>query len=83
MSADGGSPQCGRFPLDSAPRPGGLLFKRERIMNPCESALSLFGPLIARWFAERLGEPTDIQRQAWRARAAGEHVLVSLPPAAA
>lgn len=39
----------------------------------------LFHPLIAQWFAERVGEPTDAQTQAWPRIAAGEHVLVTAP----
>jgi ATP-dependent Lhr-like helicase len=41
--------------------------------------LEAFHPTIARWFAERLGEPTPAQREAWPAVRAGEHVLVSAP----
>ena len=41
--------------------------------------LSLFHPLVARWFRERVGEPTDVQAQAWPRIAAGEHVLVTAP----
>ncbi len=41
--------------------------------------LTLFHPLVARWFAERYGEPTEIQRLAWPRIAAGEHVLVTAP----
>ena len=38
-----------------------------------------FHPLTAAWFAAALGEPTDIQRQAWPRIAAGEHVLAVAP----
>jgi ATP-dependent Lhr-like helicase len=41
--------------------------------------LALFHPLIARWFKERVGIPTDVQREAWPKIAAGEHVLISAP----
>jgi len=41
--------------------------------------LSLFHPLIARWFAERIGTPTDVQAKAWPEIAAGRHVLVTAP----
>jgi ATP-dependent Lhr-like helicase len=41
--------------------------------------LGLFHPLVARWFAERLGEPTEVQARSWPAIAAGRHVLVSAP----
>ncbi len=41
--------------------------------------LSGFHPVVARWFAERLGEPTAAQRQGWDAIRAGRHTLVSAP----
>ncbi len=42
-------------------------------------ALQIFHPLIRKWFAERMGEPTDVQRLAWPRIAAGKHVLVTAP----
>ena len=44
-----------------------------------EEALELFHPLVRRWFAERVGEPTDVQADAWPRIAAGEHLLVTAP----
>ncbi|UCE20559.1 MAG: DEAD/DEAH box helicase [Gemmatimonadota bacterium] len=44
-----------------------------------ESGLSPFHPLIQRWFRERVGQPTQIQEQAWPKIAAGDHVLVTAP----
>jgi ATP-dependent Lhr-like helicase len=41
--------------------------------------LSLFHPVIAQWFADSYGEPTDIQHRAWPRIAAGEHLLVTAP----
>ena len=41
--------------------------------------LSLFHPVIAPWFADSYGEPTDIQHRAWQRIAAGEHLLVTAP----
>ena len=41
--------------------------------------LSLFHPLVAAWFRERVGSPTDAQAAAWPAIARGEHVLVTAP----
>lgn len=38
-----------------------------------------FHPLIARWFAERLGSPTDVQLRAWAEVIAGRHLLVTAP----
>ena len=42
-------------------------------------ALELFHPLIAKWFSERVGAPTDVQCQAWPRIAAGKHVLITAP----
>jgi ATP-dependent helicase Lhr and Lhr-like helicase len=39
----------------------------------------LFHPLIRKWFAERVGTPTDIQARAWPEIARGRHVLVTAP----
>ncbi|MEZ5402272.1 MAG: DEAD/DEAH box helicase [Bryobacteraceae bacterium] len=38
-----------------------------------------FHPLVAEWFASRLGEPTGPQKQAWPLIAGGGDVLVSAP----
>ena len=43
------------------------------------STLDIFHPLIRRWFDQAVGEPTDVQAQAWPRIAAGEHVLISAP----
>ncbi len=42
-------------------------------------ALAPFHPLVAGWFGERYGDPTEIQARAWPRIAAGEHVLVTAP----
>ncbi|MDQ8200715.1 DEAD/DEAH box helicase [Pelagicoccus enzymogenes] len=42
-----------------------------------DTAFERFHPLVARWFTDELGEPTDIQRKAWRLISAGEHCLIS------
>ena len=44
-----------------------------------ESALRLFHPLVASWFAECVGVPTAAQQQAWPRIADGEHVLITAP----
>jgi len=44
--------------------------------NEC---LNLFDRGTADWFTENLGEPTQVQKEAWPAIAAGKHVLVSAP----
>lgn len=38
-----------------------------------------FHPLIARWFAERLGSPTDVQLRAWAEVIEVRHILVTAP----
>jgi ATP-dependent helicase Lhr and Lhr-like helicase len=38
-----------------------------------------FHPLVARWFLERIGTPTDLQEQAWPLIAGGEHLLITGP----
>jgi len=43
------------------------------------NALPLFHPLIAQWFTERYGLPTDVQEQGWPKIASGEHVLITAP----
>lgn len=44
-----------------------------------DDPLHIFHPLIARWFAERMGKPTPIQSLAWQRIAAGSHVLAVAP----
>ncbi|MEZ0333635.1 MAG: DEAD/DEAH box helicase, partial [Gemmatimonadales bacterium] len=41
--------------------------------------LSAFHPVVARWFTERLGQPTAAQQQGWEAIRAGRHTLISAP----
>ena len=48
-------------------------------MNNRNDPLSLFHPLIRKWFAEKVGVPTGIQSQAWPEIALGSHVLVTAP----
>lgn len=38
-----------------------------------------FHPLLAEWFAEFFGDPTDVQRQAWQAIGEGGHTLIAAP----
>ncbi len=44
-----------------------------------QAVLPRFHPLIAQWFAEEIGQPTDVQVQAWPKIADGEHVLITAP----
>ena len=41
--------------------------------------LSLFHPLIAEWFQAQVGQPTDVQGQAWPAIQSGGDVLIAAP----
>lgn len=41
--------------------------------------LSQFHPIIADWFRERVGTPTDVQEQSWPAIASGSNVLIAAP----
>ncbi len=41
--------------------------------------LSALHPAVARWFAERLGEPTPAQRRGWDAIRAGQNTLIAAP----
>src|SRR5262245_60415972 len=43
------------------------------------SALAALPPWLAAWFPRRYGEPTEPQRLAWPALAAGGHLLISAP----
>ena len=42
-------------------------------------SLSPFHPLITSWFAERIGEPTSVQRRGWDAIRSGAHTLIAAP----
>ncbi|MDO9118315.1 MAG: DEAD/DEAH box helicase [Nitrospira sp.] len=41
--------------------------------------LSRFHPLIAEWFLTQVGQPTDVQRQAWPAIQSGADALIAAP----
>ena len=44
-----------------------------------QDVLDSFHPLVAGWFRERFGDPTDPQREGWPRIAAGEDVLIAAP----
>ena len=44
-----------------------------------KAALSVFHPVVARWFERQIGQPTQVQAQVWPRIAAGENVLVTAP----
>ena len=41
--------------------------------------LSSFHPIIAKWFQQRFGAPTDVQAQSWLAIQTGRDVLIAAP----
>ncbi|MDA1193012.1 MAG: DEAD/DEAH box helicase, partial [Candidatus Poribacteria bacterium] len=43
------------------------------------SPLTPFHPLIAEWFVNRVGTPTDIQAKSWGPISDGDHVLITAP----
>ncbi|MDP6776293.1 MAG: DEAD/DEAH box helicase, partial [Candidatus Latescibacteria bacterium] len=48
-------------------------------MESTSDVLDLFHPLIACWFREDVGEPTDVQARSWTAISRGEHSLITAP----
>jgi ATP-dependent Lhr-like helicase len=48
-------------------------------MKPGQSVLTQFHPLVAQWFEERVGQPTDVQQKAWPKIATHEHLLITAP----
>src|SRR4030042_2393184 len=52
------------------------------MMKSSQNVLTQFHPLVARWFEERVGQPTDVQQQAWSKIAAREHLLITAPTGA-
>src|SRR5690349_16295729 len=42
-------------------------------------SLRTFHPAVARWFADRLGQPTPVQQRGWEAIRAGRNTLISAP----
>src|SRR6476620_11682204 len=42
-------------------------------------SLSTFHPIVARWFAEALGQPTAAQTRGWASIRAGRHTLIAAP----
>jgi ATP-dependent Lhr-like helicase len=44
-----------------------------------DEALAVFDPLVAQWFRERFGDPTEVQGESWPRIAVGNHVLITAP----
>ena len=47
--------------------------------DPASASLASFHPIIARWFRDSIGEPTDVQTASWPALCSGEHALIAAP----
>lgn len=43
------------------------------------AALDLFEPLIGKWFTQKFGCPTEIQKSSWREISCGKHILITAP----
>ena len=43
------------------------------------NALSAFHPILAQWFTEAFGDPTDVQHRSWEAIRSGRHTLIAAP----
>ncbi len=52
---------------------------RRTLPDPPDASLSSFHPIIARWFQETIGSPTDVQTASWPAIRSGEHALIAAP----
>lgn len=44
-----------------------------------DDSLKGFHPIIADWFLENIGRPTDVQAASWPAISSGEHALIAAP----
>ena len=47
--------------------------------DPPDVSLASFHPIIARWFQDAIGQPTDVQTASWPAICSGEHALIAAP----
>ena len=52
---------------------------RHTLSDPPDASLSSFHPIIARWFQETIGSPTNVQTASWPAIRSGEHALIAAP----
>ncbi len=46
---------------------------------PPDVSLASFHPIIARWFQDTIGTPTDVQTASWPAIGSGGHALIAAP----
>ena len=56
-----------------------MMDSRRTLPDPPDPSLSSFHPIIARWFQETIGSPTDVQTASWPAIRSGEHALIAAP----
>ena len=56
-----------------------MMDSRRTLPDPPDASLSSFHPIIARWFQETIGSPTDVQTASWPAIRSGEHALIAAP----
>ena len=52
---------------------------RRTAPDPASASLASFHPIIARWFRDSIGKPTDVQTASWPALCSGEHALIAAP----
>jgi len=52
---------------------------RHTCPDPPDVSLASFHPVIARWFQDTVGTPTDVQTASWPAICSGEHALIAAP----
>ena len=56
-----------------------MMDSRRTLPDPPDPSLSSFHPIIARWFQDTIGAPTDVQTASWPAICSGEHALIAAP----
>lgn len=52
---------------------------QDRVRAGSGRPLQSFHPIIARWFRDTIGTPTDVQTASWPAICSGEHALIAAP----
>src|SRR5262245_11663271 len=80
-SAAATSPREGRLSNRSRPAAGARRIPRSEPVRSCRGVdvLDAFHPLVAGWFRERFGAPTEPQRAGWPKIAARHDVLIAAP----
>lgn len=56
-----------------------MMESQRTFSDPPNTSLSSFHPIIARWFQETIGSPTDVQTASWPAIRSGGHALIAAP----